>query len=238
VVVRSVVLLALLLGASARADEGCEALKAQLAAQLPQLRKGRVEVAACARLPGVRAVVVLRAAGGLDPLAVAGGPDGARLRAVVGSWQGEPLEFVAEGAQEPLLRAAMAPVQPLRVEAWPALRVIDVVLSESDARAVVLASRLAFAEALTGSVIRSYADGALAAVRADAAAQMVDRLRLTEAQAQALVALGCHDLSDLVLADRAAVAAALGGEEAARAVSEAAAWAVEMGEPGVRRRGW
>jgi hypothetical protein len=133
-------------------------------------------------------VVVLRAPGGADPLVVAGGPDGARLRSVVGSWKAEPLEFVAEGAVEPLLRAAMVPLRPVRVEPWPALRVIDVVLSE--------------------------------------------------AQADALVALGCHDLSDLVLAERAAVTAALGGAEAARAVSEAAAWAVELGEPGVRRRGW
>jgi transcription antitermination factor NusA-like protein len=236
--VRWVAVLALLLGASARAEEGCEALASQLASQLPQLRKGRVEVAACARLPGVRAVVVLRAPGGADPLVVAGGPDGARLRSVVGSWKAEPLEFVAEGAVEPLLLAAMAPLKPLRVEPWPALRAIDVVLSEADRRAPELASRLTFAEELTGAVIRVYADGVLAAVRADAAAQMVTRLRLTEAQADALVALGCHDLSDLVLAERAAVTAALGGAEAARAVSEAAAWAVELGEPGVRRRGW
>lgn len=93
-------------------------VRALLAEHVPEIRAGAILVKAIARVVGRRTKVALAATDPqLDPIAVAVGPDGARIRQVVAGIDGEAIDLVPWDADAARFATnAVAPVTVARIQ--------------------------------------------------------------------------------------------------------------------------
>ncbi len=109
-------------------------VRALLAEHVPEIRSGTVVVKAIARVVGRRTKVALAAADGqLDPIAVAVGPDGARIRQVVAGIDGEAIDLVpwdADAAR--FVTNAVAPVNVVRIQVDEEAHAMTLFVADAD----------------------------------------------------------------------------------------------------------
>jgi hypothetical protein len=219
-------------------DTACVALREALRRELPMLRKRRVEVSGCARLPGYRAVVVLRSTreSSGDPLEIAAAPDRQRLDLFRTSWEGEPVTFVGDrGEPGAVVRDALAPFEIDRVVVHPGGATADVVTRSTslpDPRMVAVTT------AATGVQLRCWNPGSWTVARIHAAESLVQTLALDEPTTERLVDLGILSPTDLIGTPSEPLAASMQTAPGdVRAWTDAAAMWTEFTAAG-HARGW
>jgi transcription termination/antitermination protein NusA len=98
-------------GSVALGSEACDEVLQIARSTHPEMVAGRIEISACARIPGVGTKLVVR--GPEDPVEAFVGPDGQHIRIVVEALDGERVDVVPH-TDDPALAAVYA-VTPLTV---------------------------------------------------------------------------------------------------------------------------
>ena len=225
--------------AASPAAPTCAALVERLESLSPGLRRGRVQVAGCARAPGERAVVVLAAPAGGDPIDLSGLRGGARARGIEAAWPSEPVVLVADrGDPAQLVRDVIAPVRAAAVIERPGELGVDVIVAEPGPPDHAAWVRLA--SAAVGRDVRVFTDGSWSSACARARIALRDALPLSDDDVERLVGVGVLGSDDVAALPADALAGIVGGDPGrARALADAAAWLGEFAaSPDGRRRGW
>ncbi len=226
-------------------DLACTELRLAVRRALPNVRKGKVTIAGCARVPGVRAVVVLRDGRGVigDPLELAAAPTQNKLKEFPEHWSREPVVFVGDRGDP--ARAAIEALDPIgvdRVVAHPGGFVLDVVIKAGPNGQPITPDPvwIAVAGGALNADLRIFNPASWTVARIDAAPALQDALSLDEASVTALIDHGLLTADDLAGTPPAALSRALAIPLATAQswVDAAAQWTEYAATPADRRRGW
>jgi transcription antitermination factor NusA-like protein len=233
-------MLTLALAADPPVDRACTALLEKLTALSPVVRKGRVEVVACARVAGERAVVVVRSARGVvgDPLDLMGSIDSTKLRPLAAALPDEDLVLAADrGDPAALVRDAIAPVKAEAIVVRPGALSVDLVVEPAPAPG---ATWLRLASIATGLELRVFTPGAWTMARVRSRELLLEQLPVSEEDVDRLISAGVLTSDDVASLPGDALAGVVGGDLArAQSLADAAAWFAEYeASPDGRRRGW
>ena len=203
--------LALAIGEVALASEACDEVLQIVGSQHPEVAAGRIEISACARIPGVGTKLMVR--GPEEPVEAFRGPNCRHIRILVEALNGEIVDVVPH-TDDPAYAAAhaMAPVAVKRVVLDEAAHAMDLVVADEDVQEVTGDGKhhLQLAAELTGWTLNVVSQSRDEQRRDEVKAALERVPGLTEEYAALLLAAGFYSPVAVGTADPGELAGVLG----------------------------